>query len=310
MSAATQEMITGAVASLDALLGLRFLPLRLKAHQQTRTGEPGGGRLSRLRGRGIDFAEVRLYQPGDDVRNIDWRVTARKTKPHTKVYREERERPTLVLVDQSRRMRFGSRRRLKSVVAAEAAALLAWHALDAGDRVGGIVFDDLKEQLFKPHRNARSVVRFLKGVADANRRLVEQPLNETPTADPLASAIDHATRIARTGHRLYLISDFANFSTPQRERLLRLARHNDVVLIGVVDPLDENLPPADRYAVTDGGLVQPLDTGDQETRSRYHTRFEDNRERVSSACMSAGMQFVTVSTDQSVVAPLRERLLV
>jgi uncharacterized protein (DUF58 family) len=153
---ASAHQLRGATVSVEELIALRGVKLPLRTAVSATSGPHGGSRLSRHRGRGVDFAEVRLYQPGDDVRSIDWRVTARKAKPHTKVYREERERPTLIVVDQSRAMFFGSRVRMKSVAAAECAALLAWHSVDAGDRVGGLVYDDVTEYAFKPFRSARA----------------------------------------------------------------------------------------------------------------------------------------------------------
>src|SRR5580765_590341 len=145
MTESTHRLLRGAFVNIADLIALRAVPLPIRTNNARASGPHGGSRLSRQRGRGVDFAEVRLYQPGDDVRSIDWRVTARKAKPHTKVYREERERPTLIVVDQSRAMFFGSRVRMKSVAAAECAALLAWHSVDAGDRVGGLVYDDATE---------------------------------------------------------------------------------------------------------------------------------------------------------------------
>jgi len=125
-------MLLGAYVNTEDLLGLRAGVTR--AHRSRRASVAHGERVSRQRGRGMDFAEVRAYQPGDDVRTIDWRVTARRNKPHTKVFQEEKERPTLVLIDQTRPLFFGSKARLKSVAAAEAGARIAWRSLANNDR--------------------------------------------------------------------------------------------------------------------------------------------------------------------------------
>src|SRR5262249_17765333 len=117
----SHRLLRGAFVDLADLIALRGVRLPIRTNAAIASGPHGGSRLSRQRGRGVDFAEVRMYQPGDDVRSIDWRVTARKARPHTKVYREERERPTLIVVDQCRSMFFGSKIRLKSVAAAECA---------------------------------------------------------------------------------------------------------------------------------------------------------------------------------------------
>ena len=251
---------------------------------------------------------MRLYQPGDDVRSIDWRVTARKAKPHTKVYREERERPTLIVVDQSRAMFFGSRVRMKSVAAAECAALLAWHAVDGGDRVGGLVYDDGAEYAFKPLRSARAVVRLLNQVGASNTALrdaVTQPVRSRR----LPIVLDHLVRIARNGHRIYLISDFHGFDAKDERQLKRIARHNSVVLIHVSDPLEQELPPPDRYTVTDGVARHVLTTADTRVRQQYRDEFAAHTRTLESVCLATRSQFIGLSTNEAAVARLGERLV-
>jgi uncharacterized protein (DUF58 family) len=176
--------------------------------------------LSRHRGRGVDFAEVRLYQPGDDVRSIDWRVTARKAKPHTKVYREERERPTLIVVDQSRAMFFGSRVRMKSVAAAECAALLAWHSVDAGDRVGGLVYDDAAECV-QAVQKRRAVVRLLNQIGQSNAALRKSVVVSGPRAAACRwfSNMPCASRATPSALRLRL-----SFDDDDERQLKRIVR--------------------------------------------------------------------------------------
>ena len=269
------------------------LPLRTASRQHR---SHSGGRLSRHRGRGVDFAEVRLYQPGDDVRSIDWRVTARKAKPHTKVYREERERPTLVVVDQSRAMYFGSRVRMKSVAAAECAALLAWHAVDSGDRVGGLVFNDEGEHAFKPFRSARVVVRLLNQVGASNNALRENTAT-APRPRRLPIVLDHLIRVARNGHRIYLISDFSGYDADDERRLKRIARHNSLVLIHVSDPLERELPPPNRYTVTDGVVRNVLSTADSRIRARYREEFETHVKSLEAVCIATRSQFIALATN-------------
>ena len=129
----------GVRLTVDELLALRRDALGLDLTSRYRVSSTlAGGYRSKFRGRGMDFDEVRTYQPGDDIRNIDWRVTARTGKPHTKLFKEERERPVFLLIDQSKHLFFGSRNALKSVVAARAASLLVWASINAGSRIGGI----------------------------------------------------------------------------------------------------------------------------------------------------------------------------
>jgi uncharacterized protein (DUF58 family) len=302
------RQLRGATVSVDELIALRGVKLPLRTASTPTSGPHGGSRLSRHRGRGVDFAEVRLYQPGDDVRSIDWRVTARKAKPHTKVYREERERPTLIVVDQSRAMFFGSRVRMKSVAAAECAALLAWHAVDGGDRVGGLVYDDGAEYAFKPFRSARAVVRLLSQIGNSNvalRDSVEKPIQQRR----LPVVLDHLVRVARNGHRIYLISDFYGFDTDDERQLKRIARHNSVALIHVSDPLEQELPPPDRYTVTDGTLRSVLSTSDARVRQQYRDEFAAHARALEAACLSTHSQFISLSTNEAAVARLGERLV-
>ena len=305
---AAAVQMRGASVSVDQLIALRGVKLPLRTSAKTTSGPHGGSRLSRHRGRGVDFAEVRLYQPGDDVRSIDWRVTARKAKPHTKVYREERERPTLIVVDQSRAMFFGSRVRMKSVAAAECAALLAWHAVDGGDRVGGLVYDDHAEYAFKPFRSARAVVRLLNQVGTSNAALRSasvQPMQQRR----LPIVLDHLVRIARNGHRIYLISDFYGFDTQDERQLKRIARHNSVVLIHVSDPLEQELPPPDRYTITDGAVRSMLSTSDARVRQRYRDEFLAHSRTLENVCLATRSQFISLATNEAAVARLGERLV-
>jgi len=252
---------------------------------------------------------VRLYQPGDDVRSIDWRVTARKAKPHTKVYREERERPTLIVVDQSRAMFFGSRVRMKSVAAAECAALLAWHSVDAGDRVGGLVYDDAAEYAFKPFRSARAVVRLLNQIGRSNAALRNSVSVSVPRTRRLPMVLEHIVRVARNGHRVYLISDFLGFDDDDERQLKRIARHNSVALIHISDPLEQELPPPDRYTVTDGAARSVLSTGDMRVRQQYREDFLAHAGKLEAACHATRSQFIRLSTNEAAVARLGERLV-
>ena len=307
-NADANTLLRGVTVSVDDLIALRGVKLPLRTAARPTNGPYGGGRLSRHRGRGVDFAEVRLYQPGDDVRAIDWRVTARKAKPHTKVYREERERPTLIVVDQSRAMFFGSRVRMKSVAAAECAALLAWHAVDGGDRVGGLVYDDAAEYAFKPFRSARAVVRLLGQVSASNLALRDRATIPNHQRR-LPVVLDHLVRVARNGHRIYLVSDFGGFDGDDERALKRIARHNSVALIHVSDPLEQELPPPDRYVVTDGTARSVLFTSDTRIRQRYREEFQSHRRTLESACIAARSQLISLSTNEAAVARLGERLV-
>src|SRR6056297_778379 len=196
----------GAYADLETLIALRFPARQIDIRRRRRAlSQLSGGNRANVRGRGIDFDEVRSYQPGDDIRSIDWRVTARTGAAHTKLYHEEREGPVLIAVDQRTGMFFGSRCCFKSVLAAHLAALLTWSALNCGERVGGMVFSNDTHRDIRPRRSRNAALGLLSTIVDFNRRL------QAPGADAgegFADVLAKCRRIARPGASLVIISDF------------------------------------------------------------------------------------------------------
>ena len=169
----------GATSTLEDLIALRQVATSIEYERKHRTTSKLAGLLSSsIKGRGIDFEEVRGYQPGDDVRNIDWKVTARTLNPHTKVFTEEKERPVFLIVDQSASMFFGSRITFKSVVAARIASILAWCAHEQGDRIGGIIYSDLVHKKIKAKRGIKTVLSLLNDINELNNGLASKSKNE------------------------------------------------------------------------------------------------------------------------------------
>lgn len=284
----------GAYSELPDLIRLRYGARDLKLRQQRQAFSPlVGPHQTRFRGRGIEFEEVRLYQAGDDIRSIDWRVTARTGKPHTKLFREERERPVLLLVDQGLSMFFGSRTCCKSVTAAHIAALLAWAALQGNDRVGGLVYNDSDHAEVRPKRHARTVLELLSNIHRFNRLLHRQP---TPAATGLNRALEELRRITRPGSNLFLVSDFHGFAAESEKHLFQLSRHNDISAIQVYDPLEQQLPPAGTYSVTDGRDRALLFTNDQALRHRFQKNFAHKTARLKERLGPMGIPLLQVST--------------
>ena len=290
-------ILRGAYAKLEDLLRLRYRRLPAPPHSARVMGNQAGNRLSKLRGRGIDFSEVRAYQPGDDVRTIDWRVTARKNKPHTKVFREERERRTLIVVDQTQSMFFGSQVRLKSVAAAELAALGAWQALHHSDRVGGMIIGNNSYSAHKPYRSVKSVARFLGDLAQANQALDRGAAH--PEVRHYREALTQIRRLAHSNYRIYFISDFQPVGDHWRDAFRSLSRHNEVVAIRIFDPLERELPPAERYTVTDGTNRLHFHTGDRRLRERYQNRFTSHEALLQQICRQSLVNFQTVATNEA-----------
>jgi uncharacterized protein (DUF58 family) len=226
-----------------------------------------GRHASRLRGRGLNFEELRTYLPGDDVRSIDWKVTARTGQPHVRVYTEERDRPALLLVDQRMSMFFGSRVYMKSVVAAEAAAIAAHRILGQGDRVGGIVFGDAVIAEHKPQRRPAALHRLLASIAEANALLHAE--NQTAEAIEINDVLRAAIRIARTNTLVAVFSDFDGLDATSEGLLRQLSKANDLILFHVADATGSaSLPDNLRMTVSDGVMQADLDTSHAPTRAR------------------------------------------
>ena len=222
---------SGVQTDLQSLIALRQEARQLDIAPRGKVlATRSGGHLSRFRGRGVEFDESRVYQPGDDPRNMDWRVTARSGQPHVKLFREERERPVWLLVDHSATMRFGTRVAFKSVIAAHAAALLAWAAADKGDRVGGLVFDETRHFERRPIARTRGLLPLLKAMSEA-----PIPGEEGGYAN-VSTAAHHLTHLVRPGSLVFLLSDFSGIHNNDGDWLARLARGSEVVLVHVFDP--------------------------------------------------------------------------
>ncbi|WP_240512265.1 DUF58 domain-containing protein [Pseudoruegeria sp. SK021] len=225
-----------------------------------------GRHASRLRGRGLNFEELRNYMPADDIRTIDWKVTARTGTPHVRVYTEERDRPTLIVVDQRMSMFFGSALNMKSVTAAECATLAAFRIFDQGDRVGGIVFGDDTLAEIRPARSRKSLTEFLTALAEANGMLrADAP---PVTSMPMNRVLESVARIAPRNHLVLIFSDFDEVDDTTRRLITGLSRHNDLVVGLVSDPYSDEVPPDTRIVVSDGELQAEINTGDRSVHGR------------------------------------------
>jgi len=300
---------TGAMVSLRQLLMQRHAAKTLEylAHNRSIAGI-SGLHLSKMRGRGIDFEEFRPYQPGDDIRLIDWRVTARTSRPFTKVFREERERPVIIAVDQTRNMYFGSRVAFKSVIAAQAAAVFCWLAIDNGDRVGGLVFSDREARLVRPKRSRRSALHLLNQVCEFNQALGDVAA-EAPGAGEnagLSSALGQIRKILRPGSTLYVISDFVTLDQRAVSFLNQLSQHNNVVCCFVYDALEESLPAPGLYSITDGRRKGALNTFNRRAQTRYREQFGERLRLIESELDRLQVPLLKIRTSDLVVEQIRQ----
>lgn len=262
-----------------------------------------GLHVSRWRGRGVDFRESRIYQGGDDIRHMDWRVTARSGRPHTKLFEEEREHGLLLMVDCNPSMRFGTRVRFKSVQAARAAGLLAWMATQAGDRVGVLGFGGDVHAEVKPAGGRRGVLQVLRHLRDWDHAA-------TSDREGLASALERARRLLRPGTRMILISDGFSADSEGWPILARCAARHELGCVLVSDVLEQAPPPPSTYAVrTDQGRRQ-IDLTHARERADWAAPFAQVRERVRREFARLGARVVELSTDadlRQTLAPFTQR---
>lgn len=297
----------GSRCDLATLLALRAAAATLDlGAPRTATARQSGTLHSNARGRGMEFEEVREYVAGDDTRSIDWRVTARTGRTHTKVFREERERPVYVCIDQRSSLFFGSRQAFKSVQAAYLGALLAWAALARGDRLGGLVFGDATHHEIKPRRSRRAVFDLLRSTVDFNHRLGIRTATTAPVL-ALADALTALRRIARPGSLVLLCSDFDSWDEAAARQLHLLSRHVEITGFAVHDALERELPGLGRGRVSDGRAEAVIDTADAGLRTALRQRFDAAQARVQDSFRRIGAPLHALATDQPAL-PLLQQL--
>ena len=260
---------------------------------------------SKLRGRGVDFDQVRVYQPGDDVRTIDWRVTARTQEPHTKLFHEERERPIYIMVEQSKRLFFGSGLMFKSVLAAQAASLIGWAALGHNDRIGGLVFGDLEHHEIKPRRSKQSLLQLLSRLAKANQALSN---DSQGGRDSFGLALRRAREVLRPGSLAVVLCDERALSDGAEQQLSLLARHTDLLLLPVADALDHALPAAGLLRFAEQGAQLELDSHDADLRQAYRSLGQARQARWQRLAQKLGVPLLALSTQTEMIEQLREHL--
>ena len=275
-----------------------------------------GSYISPFKGRGMEYEESRPYQPGDDVRNLDWRVTARSGKTYTKQFREERERSVLMWVDYRSSMMFATRGVFKSVMAARAAALLSWSAVQQGDRVGGLIFDEHGHQELRPQNGDKAALHLIKQLCSyesdaansSHKEIKHDGEKNGPGNDCVADALLRLRRVTKPGSLVVLISDFRNFGQQAESHLMQLSRHNDVIMLYIYDPMECELPPAGIYRVSDGVHSKSLDTSEGRTRAAYQEKFHKHVEYLQSLSRRYGVFLIRCATDEAIDKALQQGL--
>jgi len=287
---------------LDDLLELRHRArtLGMASHHLVNSSF-SGLYASVFRGQGLNFEEVREYREGDDIRNMDWKVTARTGEPHLKVFREERERSVMLCVDKGAHMNFGTRKTFKSVQAARAAALVGWAANNLHDRVGGVLFggDGRDNSYFRPTKDRRALWRLLKTLATQTSGTTQSP------PELLSEILRQAARGIGTGGLVFVIADFNREHADLLPELTQLRQRHGVVLVPVDDVADREIPEMGdvMFRAPDGELLT-VNTADESGRRAYRDAWEKRRENLVQIANNCGCALIPVDTTEDVHAAM------
>ena len=249
----------------------------------------------------MEFDEVRPYQAGDDVRTIDWRITARTTQTYTKLFREERERPVMLIIDQNATMKFGSRQAFKSITAARIASMIAWAASASGDRIGALIFDDERHSEIRPVAGKRGVIRLASTLIDYANKLQYSQQAHTP---PWQAALARAHRTIHPGSHVIFISDFREPNDMSEKHLTLLKQHNDISLIHVYDVLEKQAPPPGQYTVSNGSVFRTLSFKKKSKLALQPEYIEQTERFFDDMRRKHGLHTLQIATD----TPLKEAL--
>lgn len=293
-------MTEGIVTDLKELIGLRRYARSVAYHPEGKAVR-FGSHASKLRGRGMDFSEARNYQAGDEIRHMEWRVTARTGRPHVKIYQEERERPVVLVVDFNPSMLFGTRGAFKSVIAARLAALLAWTVVAQGDRVGGFFFSAQEHREFLPQSRDSAVLPLLAALTHFSQQgLVRHDEPARAFSDGLA----RLRRVIRPGSILVFISDFYTLGDDYARQVNRLREHNDILMYHVCDMLELVPPKPQQYVVSNGQQELLFDTRTASVRQAYEQYCQQRCAQLQAQCTRLQIQYVqaTAQVDLALLA--------
>ncbi|WNO60718.1 DUF58 domain-containing protein [Rheinheimera sp. MMS21-TC3] len=272
-----------------------------------------GTYLAKSKGRGMEFDEVRHYQNGDDVRTIDWRVTARTGKVHTKLFREEKERPVFIFTDLSSNMHFGSTLLFKSVQAAHLAALIAWHVKKRGDKLGGIVFSQQQQRELKPQSRSLGVLRYFHALTEIhnthNNKANHVANSSGQNSITFTTALAQLRRLVHPGSLVYILSDFSQFNTDALRHIRAIRQHNEVTCCAINDPLELSIPASSSglAAVSDGLHSGIVELSNKQLQQRYELQQQTNQQQLQQQLLLAGCKWLNITAAEPILSQLETR---
>ena len=251
-----------------------------------------GGHISHIKGRGMEFDQVRTYEIGDDVKNIHWKITAKTNQPHIKTFMEEKQKNIMICVDINEGMNFGTRNIFKSVQAARVAAIIDWKANANNDRVGGCLFGGGTTEIIPDNKSDLSILKIL-------RKLSQNKASSNKTR--LSSAAKEINKIAKNGSTIFIISDFLNIEESLTKDLSMLRKKNDIIFIAINDPFDKELPKMGRVSFNNNGKKFTFDCNDKNFQNNYKQQWQENSEKLQNIMKNLMIPKVDISTDSDIL---------
>ncbi len=284
----------GLYATLEELMEQRRYVPYLKNYQFNHVVSSRAGDVkSAFKGRGMELEEIRSYAFGDDVRDIDWRVTARRQTPYTKLFAEEKDREIYVVLDLSAHMVFGTKVELKSAAASKIAALFGWLSLENKDRFGCLVYDGEEVYVFKPQSSRAGMMAVLKKISEVGKRILNQSYSGS-----LAKPLQILQKTVKGRAAVFVISDFNEFDEASRKIMATLAKKTQLYCINVYDVLEDNAPKAGEYMAASGQERLVFETRAKSFRRAYHAYFAGKREALQDFCRRFSCRYIPVRTDE------------
>ena len=305
----TENQLKGLYAGIDELISQRrYLPYIRQRHNSVTSYQAGDIR-SAFKGRGMELEEVRAYGYGDDVRDIDWRVTARKGDTYTKIFSEEKDREVYAVLDVSPYMLFGTRKELKSVSAAKIAALLGWQSLANKDRFGALLFNGKETRVFKPQNNQKGLMAVFKAIEtaglDALSSAKKDNGNKIAENKGLAEPLSFLQYNLKSRAMIFIISDFNNIDDEAKKVLAALSRNSRVYCINVYDLIEEIAPEKGEYLAQYDGEKLIFNTSPQNFRETYAKYFAAQRKEMENFCKRFDCYFLNIRTDRPLYKQLK-----
>ena len=289
-----------AVETQDLIAQQKYLPY-LSVHPNKLTSNRAGEVRSAFKGRGMELEEVRAYNFGDDIRDIDWRVTARKSEPYTKVFNEEKDREIVVFLDLSASMIFGTKNELKSVTASKLAALIGWLTVRNKDRFGLLIYDGKKTTYFKPQNNFANLMYIFNQIA-----LKSHEVLQNSTIGDISEALDELQYHQKGKGTVFIVSDFYHVDTEKFKKIAVLARKHRIYCINIFDVLEEAAPQNGIYAAQYQSNKLVFDTSSDNFKSLYRQYFYQNRENIKKNCQKFSCKYMEIRTDMPIFKQLSQ----